>query len=119
MVVIGVKRTPESLPNHDRVVGLEQLDEVLAVSDFVVVLTPWTRETYHLFDRQRFTRMKRSAVLLNFACGDVVDEAALVDALRSGEIAGAGLDVFHEEPLPATSPLWDLPQVLISLHNGD
>ncbi|MCL6625368.1 D-2-hydroxyacid dehydrogenase [Alicyclobacillus shizuokensis] len=116
--VVGVKRTPEPLPNHDDVFGFEQLDAALAVSDYVLVLTPLTETTFHLFDRARFARMKPSAVFLNFSRGDVVDEAALIEALQSGQIAGAGLDVFHEEPLPPESPLWSMDQVLISPHNG-
>jgi D-2-hydroxyacid dehydrogenase (NADP+) len=118
MKVIGVKRTPKPLPNHDEVVGFNDLGSVLEVSDFVIALTPLTKETFHLFNAAAFARMKPSAVFLNFARGDVVDETALIEALQSGAIAGAALDVFHEEPLPEDSPLWDMENVLISPHNG-
>jgi D-2-hydroxyacid dehydrogenase (NADP+) len=118
MRVIGVKRTPLPLPNHDEVVEFSELHQVLEVSDFVMALTPLTAETYHLFDAAAFRSMKSTAVFLNFARGDVVDEKALIAALQSRTIAGAALDVFHEEPLPADSPLWTMNNVLISPHNG-
>jgi phosphoglycerate dehydrogenase-like enzyme len=92
------------------------LDEVLAESDYVVVAAPRTRQTERMIGPGQLRAMKREAVLINISRGALVDEAALVEALRGGEIAGAGLDVFEEEPLPESSPLWGLPNVLITPH---
>ncbi|RIV17521.1 D-2-hydroxyacid dehydrogenase [Alicyclobacillaceae bacterium I2511] len=118
MRVIGVKRHPLPLPHHDEVVGLDSLYDALATADFVLVLTPLTPNTRHLLDAEAFATMKSSAVVLNFARGDVMDEEALIQALQAGKLRGAGLDVFHREPLPPESPLWDMENVLISPHNG-
>ncbi|NJD11844.1 MAG: D-2-hydroxyacid dehydrogenase [Gemmatimonadetes bacterium] len=96
--------------------GPGALDELLARSDYLVVCAPSTAETTGLLDARRLALMKRSAVLINVARGDVVVEAALADALRSGHLRGAGLDVFAREPLPPDSPLWTLDNVLITPH---
>lgn len=94
----------------------EGLDRLLRTSDAVVVAAPDTPETRGLIDAEALSKMKSSAVLVNVARGRLVDEAALIDALKSGRIRGAGLDVFSKEPLPAESPLWDLPNVLMTPH---
>jgi D-3-phosphoglycerate dehydrogenase len=96
----------------------DQLDDVLEQSDVVILCVPLNDDTHHLIDAGRFERMKRSALLVNVARGPVVDEAALIDALASGRLSGAGLDVAEVEPLPSDSPLWDLPQVIITPHVG-
>ncbi|MCL6443008.1 MAG: D-2-hydroxyacid dehydrogenase, partial [Alicyclobacillus sp.] len=114
MKVIGVKRRPEDLPGFDEVLGAEDLERALQAADFVAVLTPLTGDTRRMFGPASFRAMKPSAVFLNFARGDVVDEAALAEALRQGVIRGAGLDVFEREPLPEDSPLWELDNVVIS-----
>jgi phosphoglycerate dehydrogenase-like enzyme len=93
-----------------------QLPSMLAQSDYVVVLAPLTSETRHLIDAVAFEVMKPAAFFFNLARGGLVDETALVEALSQGEIAGAGLDVFEAEPLPADSPLWQLENVIISPH---
>ncbi|WP_051663229.1 D-2-hydroxyacid dehydrogenase [Alicyclobacillus macrosporangiidus] len=118
MTITGVRRNPAPMPGFHQVVGVDALNRVLPEADFVVVLTPLTPETYHLIGEAELAAMKPSAFLINFARGDVVDEDALIRALREGRIRGAGLDVFHQEPLPAESPLWDMENVLISPHNG-
>ena len=100
----------------DVVLPIGQLDRLLADSDFVVVSTPLTAETYHQIGDHEFENMKRDAFLVNVGRGPVVDERALARALREGLIAGAALDVFEVEPLPAESPLWDLPNLLYSPH---
>jgi D-2-hydroxyacid dehydrogenase (NADP+) len=92
------------------------LHEVLAQSDYVVVAAPRTPQTERMLGREQFRAMKREAVLINISRGALVDEAALVEALEAGEIAGAGLDVFEEEPLPESSRLWDMSNVLITPH---
>jgi len=98
--------------------GLERLDELLAAADLVILGVPLNEHTEHLFDAERLSRMRSGAVLVNVARGPVVDEDALIEALRSGHLAGAALDVTEIEPLPRTSPLWDLPNVLITPHVG-
>ena len=118
MRVWAVKRTlggakPEEV---DRIFGSEGLGAVLAGSDYVVVTVPHTSETDGLIGAAELSRMKRGAVLINVARGRIVDEEALIEALRSGEIRGAGLDVYWEEPLPPTSPLWELDNVCLTPH---
>ncbi len=101
---------------HSRALG-PRLDELLARSDFVSLHVPLTAETHHLIGASELARMKKTAVLVNTARGAIVDEAALVRALREGQIAAAGLDVFEHEP--ALSPgLRDLPQVVLAPHIG-
>jgi phosphoglycerate dehydrogenase-like enzyme len=92
------------------------LAEVLGESDFVVIAAPHTPETYKLFNRERLRQMKRSAYLINVGRGVIVDLADLTAALQAGEIAGAGLDVFEVEPLPADHPLWKMENVIITPH---
>jgi len=94
----------------------EALHEMLAECDYVVVALPWTPDTHHLIAEAELRAMKPSAYLVNIARGAIVDEAALVRALREGWIGGAGLDVFEQEPLPADSPLWALENALLSPH---
>jgi len=96
----------------------EKLDELLPLADFVISTTPETPETQRLFHRERFQRMKPSAYLINISRGAVVVLDDLVAALQAGELAGAGLDVFEIEPLPADHPLWTLPGVLLTPHVG-
>jgi phosphoglycerate dehydrogenase-like enzyme len=94
----------------------DRLADLLAVSDFVVIAAPHTPDTVKLFRRPQFQQMKRSAYLINVGRGVIVDLADLVESLRAGEIAGAGLDVFETEPLPPNSPLWKLENVIITPH---
>src|SRR5690606_10342978 len=93
-----------------------ELPELLAESDFVSLHTPLTAETRHLIGRAEFEQMRRSAILVNTARGPVVDQDALVDALRTGQVAGAALDVTDPEPLPLDHPLFELPNVIITPH---
>lgn len=94
------------------------LDTLLAESDFVSLHCPSTPETHHLLNAETLSKMKPTAILINTARGDVVDQPALVDALRRGVIAGAGLDVTTPEPLPADDPLLSLPNVVVLPHIG-
>ena len=91
-------------------------DELLAESDVVSLHLPLTEATHGLFNRDVFSRMKPDAILINTARGQLVHELDLVDALRSGQLAGAGLDVFDREPPPSDHPLWGLPNVILSPH---
>ncbi|HMA34120.1 MAG TPA: D-2-hydroxyacid dehydrogenase [Chloroflexia bacterium] len=93
-----------------------ELPELLAASDFVLLAAPLTPATRHLIDAPALAAMRPGAVLINIARGGLVDEPALITALQAGQIGGAALDVFEQEPLPATSPLWTMPQVLITPH---
>jgi phosphoglycerate dehydrogenase-like enzyme len=121
MRVVALRRNVPTEPDPlvDAVLPPSRLHALLAQSDFVVVATPLTDETRGLIDAAAFAAMRRSAVLVNVGRGAVVDELALVAALQQGTIAGAALDVFETEPLPAESPLWRLDNVLLSPHSAD
>jgi phosphoglycerate dehydrogenase-like enzyme len=103
---------------HDDLFGdiVTDLHTALSDADFVLDALPLTQDTRHLFDTGAFAAMRRTARFINVGRGSTVDEAALIAALRASEIAGAALDVFETEPLPADSPLWSMPQVLVSPH---
>jgi len=118
MRVVGIKKTPEALAYFDEVAGLPALHAKLREADYVVLLTPLTPETRDLFGKAEFAAMKREAVFINYSRGGTVDEDALIAALRAGEIAGAGLDVFKTEPLPPESPLWEMENVLLTPHSA-
>jgi phosphoglycerate dehydrogenase-like enzyme len=116
--VRGMRRHPPARAEapYDAVVGPDGLDALLAWADFLVLAVPHTPETERMIGARELGLLRREAYLVNVARGSVVDEDALVDALRRGAIAGAALDVFHEEPLPAASPLWHLPNVILTPH---
>ena len=118
MRTLGVRRSGREAPGIDRMYGLGQLDEALAASDYVVNVLPYTASTHHLFNAERFAAMKPSALFINVGRGRTVDTGALIAALEHGRIAGAGLDVFEEEPLPPGHPLWKLDNVLLTPHTG-
>ncbi|HEX5317745.1 MAG TPA: D-2-hydroxyacid dehydrogenase [Stellaceae bacterium] len=118
MRVIGLRRNPSAGGPADVVRPMGELKALLPEADFVALTCPLTPETTNLIDAAALSRMKRAAYLVNVARGRVVDEVALVTALRSGEIAGAALDVTVEEPLGEASPLWSMPQVLITPHTA-
>lgn len=114
--VVAVMRSPRALDGIDAALPMARLHEALAQADAVVLSIALTPETRHLIDRPALAAMPPSAVLINVARGDVVEEAALVEALEAGRLAGAGLDVFSVEPLPLESPLRRLPNVILSPH---
>ena len=117
MRVAAVTRSGRDLTGvTDLVVPPIELDALLAQADFVVLAAPETPETHHLMDAQRLARMKPSAYLVNVARGSLVDEPALIAALRERRIAGAALDVAGEEPLPESSPLWPLENCFLTPH---
>ena len=118
MQVIGVKRDPVAVAGVAQVVSQAQLLDVLPQADFVALTCPLTPETEGLIGPAALAAMRPSAFLINVARGRVVDEPALIEALRSGAIAGAGLDCVYEEPLPASSPIWRLPNVLVTPHSA-
>lgn len=100
----------------DRLYPIEALHSLLSESDFVILSLPLTDATYHIINAEAFGAMKPSAYLINIGRGALIDEDALIEALRDGKIAGAALDVFEEEPLPADNPLWEVPNALITPH---
>ena len=118
--LVAVRRTPATrsdTPDVDVVYSPAGLRSLLAESDYVVLIVPFTPETTGLLGKAELALMKPGAVLINIARGQLVDEPALIDALRSGHLGGAALDVFAHEPLAADSPLWDLPNVLVTPHS--
>lgn len=121
MQVTGVARTARSGdPVFGDVHGFSELDQYLADADYVVNITPSTPDTRGMFRAERFRLMKPAARFINVGRGDAVDEEALARALEGGMIAGAALDVFNDEPLPESSPLWTLDNVIVSPHmSGD
>ena len=117
MHVMGVDaRRRDAPPGVLKLDGPDALDSLLPLADFVILTVPHTPETEGFMDRARFSRMKRTAFFINIGRGMTTRLDDLVAALRAGEIAGAGLDVFEQEPLPADHPLWTLPNVLITPH---
>lgn len=113
---VAVSRSGRAVDGAESNLPAERLPEALSSADFVVVCAPSTPSTRFLFGAPEFAAMKSTAYLINVARGDLVDSAALADAVRNGEIAGAGLDVVDPEPLPDSSPLWRIPRVFITPH---
>ncbi len=118
MRVVGVSSAPRPLPGFDRMLDSADLAAVVGEFDFFVLLTPLTEKTRNCINTNVFAAMKPSSYFINLARGGVVDEPALLAALREGRIAGAALDVFTEEPLPADHPFWSMDNVIITTHQG-
>ena len=117
MRVVGVREHPErGGESADVVYGYDQLNLALNEADFVVLAAPVTEKTHHLMNAERLAQLKRDAYLINVGRGVLVDEGALVDALRAKSFAGAALDVTTNEPLSPDSPLWEMENVLITPH---
>jgi phosphoglycerate dehydrogenase-like enzyme len=122
MRVHAVRRKPEQSNDDailERVFAPDALHEMLGEIDVLVAAAPLTPQTRHMISSAEFAAMKPTALVINVGRGPVIDEAALIAALQAGQIAGAALDVFENEPLPAESPLWDMENVLISPHCTD
>jgi D-2-hydroxyacid dehydrogenase (NADP+) len=118
MRVVGVSATPRAVAGFDEVLPRQQLARVAAEADYLVNVLPADTANLKLFGREIFAAMKPRAFFINVGRGETVDEAALIEALETRRIAGAGLDVFATEPLPATSPLWKMPDVFMAPHVG-
>jgi phosphoglycerate dehydrogenase-like enzyme len=119
MRVIATKRDPSTgAEGADAVAGTDRLHEVLGEADIVALTCPLTPQTQNLIDAAALAAMKPGAHLVNVARGRVVDDPALIRALQEGRLAAAALDVTCEEPLPASSPLWTMPNVLITPHTA-
>ena len=119
LTVLGVRRSP--MTSQDPVDELhppDRLAELLSRADWLIVAAPLTPETRGLIGAELLSKLPSHARLINVARGEIVDESALVDALRNGRLAGAYLDVFEKEPLPEDSPLWNMPNVLVTPHNS-
>lgn len=114
--VIGIRRSAAANPDCDETYGPERLHEMLPRADFVLVTTPATAQTEGMIGRREFALMKEGAGFINFGRAKVCDYDALSDALRAGRLSGAILDVFDPEPLPASSPLWSVPNLFITPH---
>jgi D-2-hydroxyacid dehydrogenase (NADP+) len=118
MEVVGVRRSEQSVPGVSELYHPDDLQEAIGDARFVAVAVPNTPATEGLLSSGEFETMRDDAYVINVARGPIVDTEALIDALESGEIAGAALDVFDTEPLPSESPLWDFEEVIISPHRG-
>jgi phosphoglycerate dehydrogenase-like enzyme len=114
--VIGVTRHGKPLDEVDKMVPVSQLDQVLPQADYVFVVTPLTNETRNLLDRRRLSLLKQGAGVVNIGRAAVIDYDALVEKLQDGSISGAILDVFDEEPLPADSKYWHVPNLIVAPH---
>jgi phosphoglycerate dehydrogenase-like enzyme len=122
MRVLALRRNParrEGDEDVDYVYATADLHKMLPECDYVVVAAPLTPDTKHMMSTAEFNAMKREAIIMNVGRGPVIDEAAMAEALRTGRIRGAALDVFEVEPLPNDSPLWGMENVLISAHTAD
>lgn len=113
---IGLKRTVSPVEGFDEVRSMVELDELLPQADVVALVVPHSPGTIHLMNKERIALMKDDAVLISSGRGTVLDQNALVEAMTAGKLWGAALDVTEPEPLPASSPLWDVPNLLITPH---
>jgi D-2-hydroxyacid dehydrogenase (NADP+) len=118
MDVVGVRRSDEPVPGVSEIYHPDDLHEAIADARFVAIAVPHTPETEGMFSTAEFETMRDDAYLINVARGPIADEDALIEAIDSGTITGAGLDVFETEPLPEDNPLWDFEEVIISPHRG-
>ncbi|WP_100407033.1 D-2-hydroxyacid dehydrogenase [Bacillus solitudinis] len=118
MTILGVRHSGKTEEFVDEMHKPDQLASVLPRCDYVVVTLPLTKDTYHFFGTEQFNQMKPSAFFINIGRGEVVVERELIAALHSGQLAGAGLDVFETEPLDEASPLWGFENVIITPHTS-
>ncbi|EAR67949.1 dehydrogenase [Bacillus sp. NRRL B-14911] len=118
MKVIGVRLSGKEEQHFDEMHTAEKLDDILPHCDYIVITLPLTDETHSLFSASQFKRMKNTAFLINIGRGEILVEQDLISALKEGEIAGAGLDVFEKEPLQESSPLWEMENVIITPHTS-
>ena len=114
--VTGVSRSGRPAPEFDEVFPIAKLDDLLPETSFLIMALPGTPDTVHTLDRRRLALLPKDAYVVNVGRGNAVEQAALVDALNNGEIAGAALDVCTPEPLPADDPLWDAKNLILTPH---
>ena len=116
--IVVVRNTASPIDIADKVVSWDGFHDVLPEADWMVLACPLTKQTTNLMSREAFERIKRGAMIANVSRGAVVDEPAMIEKLQSGHLAGAYLDVFAAEPLPADSVLWDMPNVIATAHTA-
>lgn len=118
MTVVGISSTKREVAGFDRMYGRDELEHAVREVDYLVLLTPYSPATRGIVGAKTFSAMKPTSYLVNLARGGVVDEEALIKALKQGQIAGAALDVFNQEPLPVDHPFWTMENVLVTPHLG-
>lgn len=116
--IIGVNTKGREVEYFDKCYSIDKLDEVLSISDTVVLTIPYTEQTHHLINKDKLSKMKKDAVLINVSRGSIINEQDLINHLKEGNLLGAALDVFEKEPLPETSPLWEMENVIVTSHNS-
>jgi len=116
--ILGLNSNGRNVEGFNKCYSKDEMDDMLRLCDFVVVTIPYTKETHHLINKERFDAMKDGVYFINVARGSVVDEVELIKNLKSGKIKGAALDVFEEEPLKEDNPLWNMENVYITPHNS-
>jgi phosphoglycerate dehydrogenase-like enzyme len=116
--ILGLNTRGTDVAYFHKCYSADRIDDMLSQSDIVVVTIPYTGSSYHLIDAERVRSMKDGVLFINISRGTIVDEEALIEALRSGKIAGAALDVVEHEPLSPESPLWDMENVIVTPHNS-
>ncbi|HXM20115.1 MAG TPA: D-2-hydroxyacid dehydrogenase [Terriglobales bacterium] len=118
MTVVGISSVQRTVAGFDRIHGRDEFISAVRDLDYLVVLTPYSPATRHIVDTAILSAMKRTSYFINLARGGVVDEEALIKALENGQIAGAALDVFSQEPLPEDHPFWSMKNVIVTPHLG-
>ncbi|KZL88366.1 phosphoglycerate dehydrogenase [Clostridium magnum] len=116
--VLGINTKGRNIEYFNKCYSMSNIDKVLSESDVVIITLPYTNDTHHLINEDKFSSMKNNIFFINIARGAIVDEKALINNLQSGKVAAAALDVFEEEPLPESSPLWSMDNVIITPHNS-
>lgn len=116
--VLGINTKGRDIEYFNKCYSMSNIDKVLSESDVVIITLPYTKDTHHLINEDKFSSMKNNIFFINIARGAIVDEKALINNLQSGKVAAAALDVFEEEPLPESSPLWSMDNVIITPHNS-
>ncbi|MEB4860645.1 NAD(P)-dependent oxidoreductase [Priestia megaterium] len=116
--VIGVGRKKVKSEFIDETYLIDDLEYALEKSDITILTLPLTRQTHHLFNRDKLSKMKKNSVLINVSRGSIIDEIALVESLENDKFLGVALDVFEQEPLPKNNQLWDSKKVIITPHNS-
>lgn len=116
--ILGINTAGRDVEYFHKCYPMSELGNVLGQSDVVVLSIPYTKETHHLINKDNISLIKKGACLINIARGSIMEEAALIEALKQGNLRGAALDVFEEEPLSPGSPLWELENVILTPHNS-
>jgi len=116
--ILGVNTSGRDIQYFDRCFSMRDLNDMLKLCDVVVGTIPYTKATHHLINQERFNSMKTGAYFINVARGSIVDEVSLIQNLKNGNLAGAAIDVYEEEPLKEDSPFWELDNIILTSHNS-